>query len=175
MNVFGTQHLEWARPDVDAIVQRHGLTSTTAAKHDELRGWLEQHGYEFIRVDCANGFAALLDHFNALFSWEVQFGYPLSDGRANLDALRDGFDIQFPTGVGVVLELASLDAVYLTHPQWTLGMLSVASEHSRYHLAMGRRFFTLLVLDKESPLIGAAVDQIIVPSTYWTASGKLPS
>lgn len=175
MNVFGTDDLEWARPDVDAIVQRHGLTSITTAKHDELRAWLEQHGYEVIGVDCTNGFTALLDHFNDLFSWEVQFGYRLSDGRANLDALRDGFDLQVPTGGGMVLELANLDAVYRTHPQWTLGMLSIASEHSRYHLAMGLRFFTLLVLEEQSPLVGAAVDQITVPSTYWNASGKLPA
>jgi hypothetical protein len=41
--------------------------------------------------------------------------------------------------------------------------------HSRRHLALGRRFFALLVIPEESSLVGAAVALIQIPCPFWSA------
>ena len=69
-----------------------------------------------------------------------------------------------------MLELFAPEVIHAEDPQWTSYLLADASEHSRYHLAHGRRFFALLVTPDDSPIIGATVDQISVPVGYWSPS-----
>jgi hypothetical protein len=174
MNLFGTSELDWRRPDVTAIVQQRGLASIRPVDHSNHRSWLEAHGYRIIVVECVGGVAAVLDQFNALFCWEQQFGYRLSAGHGNLNAIRDGFEFEVSTEVGVVLELNGVDDLYREDPAWTSGLLSIASEHSMYHVAFGRRFFCLLVLEPESRFVGVPIDQVVVPLPHWDPSGRLP-
>ena len=108
-----------------------------------------------------------------MFRWEEQFGYQLVHGSRNLDALRDGFEVDVPAGDGVVLELFQPDLIWREDSRWLLGLLAIASEHSRYHLACGRRFFTLLVLPDHSPMIGQKIDEIAVPCAYWSSSNDV--
>jgi hypothetical protein len=111
--------------------------------------------------------SGILERFNSLFRWVEQFGYRLSDGSRNLNALRDGFDFDVPLSGGLVFELLQPDTLLAEGSGWLLGLLSIASEHSRYHLACGRRFFTLLVLPEGSTLVGQKFDELAVPCAYW--------
>jgi hypothetical protein len=82
----------------------------------------------------------------------------------------------------VVLELLDPEVTWSADARWFEGLLAVASEHARHHLALGRRFFTMLVVDDEferasirvkrtsrpaglgpPPLIGKAIDGVTVP------------
>ncbi len=103
--------------------------------------------------------ANFLGGLNSLFAWERQFGYSLGLDRRNLDAVRDGFEFVIPDGGGHVLELIRPDVVWKEDRRWLLGFLSVAAEHTRRHLALGRRFFTLLVLPDKSDMGLAFVAQ----------------
>ena len=47
---------------------------------------------------------------------------------------------------------------YLMTASWLLGFLSIAAEHSTYHLALGSRFLTILSVSSDPPLIGAEFD-----------------
>ena len=104
--------------------------------------------------------------------WEEQFGYALESGQRNLDALRDGFEFDVPSDGGHVFELVRPDVIWQEDARWLLGLLAIAQEHSLVHLALGRRFFTLLIVPNESPLIGQAIEQITVPYPYWSPHEK---
>lgn len=114
-----------------------------------------------------------LNRFDSLFRWEGQFGYRLSDGTRNLNALRDGFDFEVPASGGLVLDLWRPDVIWREDSGWLLGLLAIAADYSRYQLACGRRFFTLLVLPEDSPLIGQKFDDIGVPRTYWNSCAEI--
>jgi hypothetical protein len=51
--------------------------------------------------------------------------------------------------------------------RWLLGLLAIAQEATRRQLALGKRFFTLLVLSENSPLIGQTIDTTTVPVMFW--------
>jgi hypothetical protein len=46
-------------------------------------------------------------------------------------------------------------------------VFSIASCHSRTQLALGRRFFTMLVVAGKCRMLGAEVDAVKVPWLYW--------
>jgi hypothetical protein len=71
------------------------------------------------------------------------------------------------------LEVVRADLAWLEDPRWLLGVLSIAQEHSRRQLALGRRFFTLLVLPEHSPLAGVAIEQTEVPCPFWSPSREV--
>jgi hypothetical protein len=116
-----------------------------------------------LSVDCSKGEREVRRQLGEHLRWVDQFGYLLEEGNGNLDALRDGFDFAVPQPGGLVLELLDPEVTWSADARWFEGLLAVASEHARYHLALGRRFFTMLVVDDESPLIGKAIDGVAVP------------
>lgn len=167
MAAFTDDQIDWSRIDVQAIVGHHGVAVIDLARHTACLDWLRRHGYRVERLDFTVGFRGVMERLDALFRWEEQFGYHLTDGSGNLNALRDGFDFEISPSEGLVFELFQPDVVWREDAQWVLGLLAIASEHSRYHLACGRRFFALLVLPDGSPMIGQKFDDIPVPCAYW--------
>src|SRR5687767_6266720 len=163
--------LDWRRLDITAIVQHCGLASAEEPRHAEVLDWLSANGYRVETVDCRGGLAQLLPQFNRLFHWEQNFGYELSPDRRNLNAVRDGFHFDVPPDGGVVLELVRPDVVWREDTYWLLKLLAIAQEHSLRQLALGRRFFTLLVLPPQCPLVGEVVEETRVPSPTWVRAG----
>jgi hypothetical protein len=98
-----------------------------------------------------------------ILRWQEEFGYRLEDGTRNLDALHDGFEFTVPDDRGLVFELYRPDVIWREDARCLLGLLSIASEYSRYHLACGQRFFTLLVVPASSPLVGEIIETVSVP------------
>lgn len=168
MPAFTDDQIDWRRIDVQAIVGHHGIAAIDIARHAACEHWLRRHDYRLERIDCAVGMAGVLERLDALFRWEEQFGYRLIDGSGNLDALRDGFAFDVPVTGGLVFVLGQPDVLFREDSRWFLGLLAIASEHSRYQLACGRRFFTLLVLPDDSPMIGQKFDSIAVPGAFWS-------
>jgi hypothetical protein len=160
--------LDWTRFDTHAIVSFGGLATVDEARHPACRRWLAAQGYGIDTVDCRPGLSAVVPELGRLFAWEQQFGYVLGPGGVNLDALNDGFWFDIPEGGGRVFELIRPDIACQEDPRWLCGLLSIAASHSRHQLALGRRFFTLLVVPEGSTLIGAVVDQLTVPGPFWS-------
>ena len=156
--------LDWANIDVMAIVARYGLLTVDDKRVASHRTWLSEAGYKIVELDCGLGFAHVLDEVNRLFRWDENFGYELSVDRCSLDAVNDGFEFDFGGTSGIVLQLNEPDVLWETEPKWILGLLSIVNVYSHTQLALGNRFFTLLVMPDSSPLIGQIIDSISVPS-----------
>ena len=84
--------------------------------------------------------------------------------------LHDGFEFSLRPGQGHVLELLNTEVANRENHKWFSGLLAIAHEHSRWQLALGARFFAMLVLDRGSPLIGARYETLSVPVPFWTAA-----
>lgn len=161
---FLESELNWLRPDVTGIVTFAGLATVAPGEHLELRAWLQRHGYGFVSIDCSRGQQDVRRQLGEHLRWGDQFGYRLDeDGRGNLNAVRDGFSFDVPQPGGLVLELLEPEVVWHEDRGWFEGFLRIASEHSRYHLALGRRFLTLLVAGPSSPLLGKTFETLSVP------------
>jgi len=172
MAAFTDDQMDCGRFDVFAIISNSGLVAIEESLRTECLAWLRQQGYCIEQFDCSHGMEALIPALGAYFRWEEQFGYRMQDGRRRLDALSDGFEFNVPASGGVVFELFRADIVWREDSRWLLGLLQIAMEHSRFHLACGRRFFTLLVLPEKTPLIGEKVDELLVPHPYRNFNGK---
>jgi hypothetical protein len=159
--------LDWGRIDVWAIVTYGGLATIDDRRHLACRDWLLRHGYGIHTLDCRPGLAVAIPELGRLLRWEQQFGYSLKPDSPNLDALRDGFEFCIPEGTGCVFAVIGGELAWQEDSRWFRGLLSIAMEQSRQQLALGRRFFTLLVVPERSPLIGAAIDEIAVPALFW--------
>lgn len=118
-------------------------------------------------LDCGHGLGRAVVGLGRIFDWESQFGYALSSDRCNLDAIRDGFHFEVAANGRRVFEINRPDLTWRDDPAWLLGLLSIIREHSREELALGRRFFALLVLPDGSPLIGASIEDAKVPCPFW--------
>jgi hypothetical protein len=172
MAAFTDEQIDWSRIEVGAIVGHHGVAVIDMARRTACLEWLQKQDCRIEQLDCTTGIKAVLKKLDVLFRWEEQFGYSLSEGSRNLNALRDGFEFQVPSG-GLVFELFQPDVIWHDDSNWLLGLLAIASEHSRYHLACGRRFFTLLVLPDGSPLIGQKFAEISVPYPFWNPCDEI--
>lgn len=172
LNVFGTPELDWSRLDVVTIVQCRGLASVRTRDRLGHRAWLAKHAYDVVTIHCGRGPGAVLSQFNELFEWEEQFGYLLDPERCDLDSIREGFSVSPTAERGIVLEWLGIEVLYRHAPDWTLGLLAIASEQSLYQLACARRFFSMLVLEEDSALIGTAVASVAVPGPHWRPAGK---
>lgn len=159
--------LDWGRFDVTAIVTYSGLATIDNHRHQACRDWLLRQGYEVDTFDCGPGLAIAVPELGRLLCWEQQFGYTLGPESRNLDALRDGFDFAIPEGGGRVLEILRPDLAWKDDQRWLRGLLDIAQEHCRYQLALGCRFFVLLVVPDHSPLIGEPLEEARVPGVYW--------
>ena len=166
MASFSEEEFDYRRIDVWAIVAYGGLATVAQHRRGNYLAWLRRHGYEVTSLDCTLGIIETVKSIERLLRWKEQFGYTLESRRLNLDALRDGFEFDVPEQGGVVLELVRPDIAWQDDPRWVIGLLSIAQEHCRFHLAFGRRFFTLLVLNEQSPLVGQVVEQSLVPSLF---------
>lgn len=167
MAAFTKEKIDWSRIDVQAIIGNHGVAVIDLIRRDACLDWLRRHDYHIEQLDCTVGIDAVTERLDVLFRWQEQFGYRLSDRSRNLNALRDGFDFEFPSSGRLVFELFQPDVILHEDSEWLLGLLAIASEHSRYNLACGRRFFTLLVLPEGSTMIDRKFDEIVVPFAYW--------
>jgi hypothetical protein len=163
MAAFTDEQIDWRRLDVSALIVDFGLATIDESRWDDCRAWLQSERYRIEQLDCAAGMQALLPQLGMKLHWKEQFGYKIEDGKQSLDALKDGFEFDVPSSGGVVLELVRPDVIWRENREWTAGLFEIASKHSRYHLACGRRFLTLLVLPDESVLIGQKIQEIIIP------------
>src|SRR5262245_20790595 len=134
------------------------------------RDWLEHNGYTTDSLACRPGMGKTTTELGRMRRCEERFGFSLGPDSRNLDALRDGFEFEIPAEGGCVLEILGADLAWQEDSHWTLGMLSIAQEQSLRQLALGRRFFTLLVLPEGSPLIGVEIETTIVPFPFSSAS-----
>jgi hypothetical protein len=85
-----------------------------------------------------------------VLGWQEKFGYEPQD-VVNLNALNDGFDFPVSEKGGSVLELLYPEVIWEEDQRFVEGLLDIATQHTRYQMAFGRRFLTLLVL-RESTL-----------------------
>lgn len=162
--------LDWRRIDVTAIVTNGGLATIDLRRHQACRAWLLRQGYEIDSFDCRPGLAVAVPELGRLLRWEEKFGYALVSDSRNLDALRDGFTFDIPEGCGRVFEMLRPDIAWREDRQWFCGLLDIIQEQCREELALGGRFFALLVVPEASKLIGAVLEQATVPGIYWDPS-----
>ena len=165
--------LDRRRIDVTAIVTFGGLATIDERRHPACRDWLARHGYQFVTFDCRPGLAVAIPELSRLLGWEQQFGYALGPDGHNLDALRDGFEFNIPEGGGQVFEVIRPDQAWQEDRRWLCGLLAIAQEQSRQQLALGRRFFALLVVPEQSPFIGAVIEESTVPAAHWDPCSDL--
>lgn len=165
MAAFTDEQIDWRRLDVMALLACHGLAAVTPEDREHCLQWLRTEGYRVETVDCSVGYRSLLEHLGTLFRWVDQFGHRLEEGNGNLNALRDGFGFGFhvPDVGGLVFELRHVNIIWREQPGWTLGLLSIAAEHSLHHLACGRRFFSLLTMPVDCSLAGGPFNEMCVP------------
>jgi hypothetical protein len=148
MAAFDT--IDHRRFDVPAIVTFGGIVAIEPEERASRRDWLLREGYTIDSIDCSHGFDRTVTALGEILRWEENFGYRMEEGARGLDALHDGFDFEIPEGGGRVLELVRPDLAWQADARWTAGLLDIAMEHTRFHLAQGRRFFTMLVLPPDS-------------------------
>lgn len=167
MAAFTEQDLN--RFDAEAIVRSPGgFILIEEHRHPACREWLVQHGYRIDSVDFRRGLSEAVPALGRMLEWHERFGYSLEPDNRNLDALHDGFEFQIPDGGGRVLELIGAEVGYLEDSSWMLELLWIAQMHSLKQLALGRRFFALVVVQNDqSPMIGATVGRNQIPIPFW--------
>jgi hypothetical protein len=165
--------LVWRRIDVQAIVTHSGLAAIDERRHQACRDWLLREGYEIDTFDCRQGLSVAVPALGRRLHWQEQFGYSLDSESRNLNALRDGFDFDIPEGGGRVFEIIRPDLAWEEDQRWLCGLLAIAQEHCREQLAMGHRFFALLVVPEQSPFIDTVVEEVRVPGIYWNPCHEL--
>ncbi len=170
MSAFSS--LDWARFDVWGIVAGAGIAVVKPEHRENCHAWLQRHDYAISSSDFGQGIGPAVVALGDLFRWEEQFGYALQPHSRNLAALRDGFEFDLDPGQGHVLELVNADSAYREDPHWLLGLLSIAQEYSLRELALGARFFAILVLDGDSVLIGKPYESLSVPGPFSQPSNK---
>lgn len=97
--------LDWTRFDVWAAVALEGIAVVETSQRDACLAWLRQHHYTVNSVDFGDGIAPAVVGMGELFRWQEQFGYALTPGSRNLDALRDvdWYSVRNARGAGSVL------------------------------------------------------------------------
>jgi hypothetical protein len=171
--------IDWTRFDVHALVVNAGVAVVEPQHRQACHGWLGRNRYAIDTINFGGGIGPAVMALGSLLRWVEQFGYALEESSGNLDALRDGFLFETTgsgvTGAGRVLELLHADAAYREDPRWLLGLLAIAAEHSRQQLALGQRFFTVLVLEPGSALPGVTFESLAVPHPFRSsAAGRNP-
>lgn len=159
--------LDWDRFDVFAIVESKGIATIDECRRNRCIDWLKRNSYEIESLDCQHGLSRTIPELGRMLNWKDQFGYTLEADHRNLDALRDGFEFDVPVNGGKVFEIYRADVAWQEDARWLSGLLMIAEEASRRELALGRRFFTLLVLPEHSPLVGQVVETTTVPVPFW--------
>jgi hypothetical protein len=164
------EKLDYTRFDFWAIVVGEGIAVVAPQHRDGCLAWLLKRDYTLHSINFLEGIGPAVVTMGKLFHWEEQFGYPLNPKSRNLDALRDGFEFDVNSGQGVVLELLNTEVAHREDPAWFTGLMSIVHEYSRNQLAVGARFFSVLILDQNSSLIGMPYETLAVPLTYSTSA-----
>ena len=164
MAVFAGDELSWSRIDY-ATIAGDGIACVDLQQLDDCRGWLNRHRYRIVTVDCTAGLFALCKRLSDVFDWQGQFGYEFQGH--SLDALRDGFMFEIPDDGGVVVELLGPDALWEADRGFVAGLLAIASEHTGRQMAEGKRFFTVLLLERGSKMLGETIEPLQVPALWW--------
>lgn len=167
MNQAAFAELDWRQIDVEAIVGQGGLATIDERRHHACRSWLSREGYVLHTFDCRQGVDVAIPELGRALRWEEQFGYALGPDSRNLDALSDGFEFDIREGGGLVFEIIRPDLAWAEDSRWLRGLLQIVREQCRAQLAVGRRFFGLLVLPAGSSFAGTVFDEIRVPGAYW--------
>jgi hypothetical protein len=170
--MFAPDDIDYSRLDVTAMLQMRGIAVVDDLRQAPCQRWLAQHGYDLSSVDFGRPFAEILAQLGSLFNWMEQFGYSFDNGEGNLNALADGFSFPFSQQRGRVLVVNSPNALATSHPGWFDAFLEIASDHSLLHLACGSRFFVLLVVPRESNLVGRVYCQSKIPIAYWNPNAR---
>jgi len=152
--------LNWDEPDVCAIVVGRGIATVEPAFEATCEAWLSRRGYRLHVFDFARGISGVVSQIAQFFHWKEQFGYELDPASRNLDALRDGFQIEEP---GLVLKLLHFDEALSADASWCRGFLSIISEQSLRRLALGERFFALLPVADSAALPGLCFERSCIP------------
>src|SRR5687768_3795364 len=105
--------LDWTRFDVWAAVAMEGVTVVDQPHREACRSWLRENDYSLNAIDFGAGIGMAMVELGRLFRWQEQFGYELTSDSRNLDALRDGFDLDLPPGAGHAFELLNADVAYV--------------------------------------------------------------
>jgi hypothetical protein len=171
---FVEKEIEWLRFDVLSVLTHSGLGAVRSGERVLCSQWLSRKGYGALTLDCSAGKRAVQRQLGSYLKWEDQFGYKLEEGSGSLDALRDGFAFDLGELGSFALELVEPEAIWQEDAAWFECLLAVAVEHSRYQLALGYRFLTVLYLAESSPLVGRTVDHVAIPLP-WTAPMGAPA
>lgn len=140
--------------DTRAVVEAGGLATITKAQWERCVFELLEEDYEVVTLDCGGDIDTMARNFGVLWQWETLFGYTVQ--RMNLDAIRDGLLESWPTKAGrLVLVLVNAERIWKESRREFLYFLDFAREKSRWELALGTRFFTLLVVEAEKGVIPA--------------------
>jgi hypothetical protein len=170
--MFVPEDIDYARLDVKALLGTRGIAAVDTLREKACQRWLVERGYDLTFVDFARSFEGVLAELGSMFDWLGQFGYPMEDGKGNLDALADGFSFPVSRERGRVLVVQHPETLASAQPRWFDGFLEIASNHSLFHLACGSRFFLLLVLARESSLSGRVYGTCGIPVTYWNPNAR---
>lgn len=170
--MFSPDDIDYTRLDVSALLERRGIAAVDELRQKPCQRWLVEHGYEIVLVNFARSFEDVLVELGSIFDWQGQFGYPMEEGKGNLNALADGFSFPISAERGRVLVVQSPETLASSHPDWFDGFLEIASDHSLFHLACGSRFFVLLVLSRESSLPGHTYANCAIPNVYWNPNAR---
>jgi hypothetical protein len=166
--------LNWLRFDVWAIAGAGGIATVDINHQPACHAWLLRNEYVMDSINFGNGIGQAMVAFNTLFHWEEQFGYELHSESRNLDALRDGFNFDLKPGQGHVLELLNAEVAYRENKKWFCGFLAISREYSHHQLALGSKFFVILVLKHDSKLIGRQYDSESIQRPFWTGGNAGP-
>ena len=159
--------LDWRRFDVFALLALRGVATVEQVMAPACEDGLRRRGYPLVALDFAAGIGPAVAELGRMLKWRERFGYDLAPASRNLDALRDGFDFDVADGGGCVLLLRSFAQAWREDEAWCRGLLGIVSERSLQELALGRRFFAVLVLaDAAAPLVGQALEGHVIPSPW---------
>lgn len=162
--------LDWDRIDVRAIAgSPGGLVTIDEPRHHACHKWLLDQGYKTDLVDFRLGVEQSLLRLEQILSWQERFGYSLNPNDINLDSLHSGFGLEIPEGEGRVLELWRPDLAWQVDPTFILGLLWIIHDYSRKQLALGRKFFALLIIPDESALSEAVITDVKLGCHFWSA------
>src|SRR4051812_36154988 len=128
--MFSPDDIDYTRLDVSAMLERRGIAAVDELRQKPCQRWLVEHGYEIALVNFAGPFEDVLVELGTIFDWEGQFGYPMAEGKGNLNALADGFSFPISAERGHVLVVQSPETLASSHPGWFDGFLEIASNHS---------------------------------------------
>jgi len=165
------EEADWTRFDFWAIVACRGLVTVGVSDRPRCRAWLANNNYNVHTLNFGDGISSAVENLSDLLEWQAQFGYRLSPDSRNLDALRDGF-LEGPLAKhgASALEIAGVEQAWKEDSQWLRAFLSIAQEESLIELALGRRFFSVVLIQSStSPLVGADLDSLTigVPFSSW--------